>query len=190
MNFWSKIATLELALLILSPNGALARQTFWEIVPAPFEQAHLSRPTVLAFFSIHSICFCSFTMYVLHFAFMFVASCIHVLSSTCVSFHFHDPRSGMFSPMSVKRILNAEGTAFTWMLSTREQLYFFTTGTNYQHKPSTQDLCPEFCPALCQPLCQSLCPAWLHLFLRYCWCTCYCTCWCTRGLQYGLKVFP
>ena len=42
---------------------------------------------------------------------------------TCTSFHFDDPRSSMFSPMSVKRILNAEGTAFTWMLSTREQFY-------------------------------------------------------------------
>ena len=35
-----------------------------------------------------------------------------------------DPRSGMLNPMSVKRILNAKGTAFTSMFSTREQHYF------------------------------------------------------------------
>ena len=42
----------------------------------------------------------------------------------CMSFHFDDPRSSMYNPMSVKRILNAKGTAFTWLLFTREQLYF------------------------------------------------------------------
>ena len=42
----------------------------------------------------------------------------------CMSFHFDDPRSGMYNPMSVKRILNAKGTAFTALLFTRERLYF------------------------------------------------------------------
>ena len=99
MSFWSKIATLELALLILSPT------------PTCIEQAHLSQPTVLALFSIH-------------FALMFLLLVFMSFHFTCTSFHFDDPRSSMFSPMSVKRILNAEGTAFTWMLSTREQFYF------------------------------------------------------------------
>ena len=99
MSFWSKIATLELALLILSPT------------PTCIEQAHLSPPTVLALFNS------------IHFAFMFLLLVFMSFHFTCTSFHFDDPRSSMFSPMSVKRILNAEGTAFTWMLSTREQFY-------------------------------------------------------------------
>ena len=41
-----------------------------------------------------------------------------------MSCHFDDPRFDMYNPMSVKCILNAKGTAFTWMLFTREQLYF------------------------------------------------------------------
>jgi len=88
------------------------------------EQAHLSPPTVLALFSIHSHCFCSFSIYFLHFAFMFLLLVFMSFHFNCMSFHFDDPRSGMYNPVSVKRILNAKGTAFTALLFTRERLYF------------------------------------------------------------------
>ena len=63
-------------------------------------------------------------LYLHYLPFMFLLLVFMSFHFTCTSFHFDDPRSSMFSPMSVKRILNAEGTAFTWMLSTREQFYF------------------------------------------------------------------
>ena len=77
-------------------------------------------------FSVHSHCFCSIGIYFLHVAFMILLLVFMSFHFNFKSFHFDDPRSGMFNPMSVKRILNAKGTAFTWMLSTREQLYFIT----------------------------------------------------------------
>ena len=162
-----------------SSQHLLNRHTFHDLL-----YLHFFHSFALLLFIYH-VC-PSFCIHVLS---MFLASCIHVLSSTCVSFHFHDPRSGMFSPMTVKRILNSEGTAFTWMLSTREQLYFIppvpTTNISRPLKTSLPWVLPCTLPCLVQPR--------LHLFLRYedfCWCTCYCTCWCTRGLQYALKVFP
>ena len=108
-------------LLILSPNGTLARQTFWELNRHTFHI--LSPPIVPALFSIHSHCF-SFSIYFLHFVFMFLLLVFMSFHFNCISFHFDDPRSSMYNPMSLKRILNAKGTAFTWLLFTREQLYF------------------------------------------------------------------
>ena len=109
-------------LLILSPNGTPARQTFWELNRRTFH--HL---LYLHLFSIHSHCFCSFTSGIvfLHFAFMFLLLVFMSFHFNCMSFYFDDPRSGMYNPMSVKRILNAKGTTFTWMFFLiREQLYF------------------------------------------------------------------
>ena len=98
----------------------------------------ISPPTVLALFSFHSHCFCSFSIYFLHFAFMFLLLVFMSFHFNCMSFHFDDPRSGMFNPMSVKRILNAKGTAFTWMFSTRKQLYFIPP------VPSSTSACNTF----------------------------------------------
>ena len=91
-------------------TGAGTTDSF-SVGPTCIEQAHLSPPSVLALFSIH-------------FAFMFFVLVFMCFQITCTSFHFDDPRSSIFIPMSVKRRLNAEGTAFTWMLSTGEQFCF------------------------------------------------------------------
>ena len=113
-------------LLILSPNGIPARQTFWELNRRTFH--HL---LYLHLFSIHSHCFCSFTSGIvfLHFAFMFLLLVFMSIHFNCMSFYFDDPRSGMYNPMSVKRILNAKGTTFTWMFFYKGTAVFYTTGT-------------------------------------------------------------
>ena len=95
----------------------------------------------------------------------------------CMSFHFDDPRSDTYNPMSVKRILNTKGTAFTWLLFTREQLYFIPPvpsstsacrdakqpGLTY---PNFQAEIPEICGRLC--VCLSFLSLSLSLSLSLC----------------------
>ena len=116
--------------------------------------------------TIHSHCFCSFSIYFLHVAFMFLLVVFMSFHFNCMSFHVDDPRSGMYNPMSIKRILNAKGTAFTWLLFTREHLYFIppvpssTSACRDAKQPTWIDLSefqaeiPEICGRLC--VCVSL----------------------------------
>ena len=89
----------------------------------------------LHYFSFIRIAFVhlAFISFILHSCFCFVFMSFQF---NFMSFDFDDPRSGMFNLMSVQSILNPKGTAFTWMLSTREQLYFIPPALyRLQHLP-------------------------------------------------------
>ena len=71
----------------------------------------------------HHLLYLRYFPFILHSCSCFLYSCPFILLAR-LSILMIQGLACLFSPMSVKRILNAEGTAFTWMLSTREQFYF------------------------------------------------------------------